>query len=234
VSSDDLKEGSHEKAEEAGKEGRQERGTLPVASREGEQGGHQEEVVAKPGPGRRWLSRESPLNQPFIIVVATALLQIGLWTWQQQRTAARSVGAAAASQANAALEQMVGLVGKRLTASGLVVGAHEQQFELEQLRWAINQYNELSSDWDLSEDLLGYRLRLSFPDEELQRGWQNLRDRLDELDKRVLGLRAFDTTDPSPEHRREVEDCRRQIESLEGDLNKLARSLAERLSEAQR
>src|SRR4051812_33667726 len=102
--------------------------------------------------GLLWKCCNQPLLVGLLILAGTYGLQQWGWRDQQHFISQELDQRERATIASSTEEQVVAAAGKRLNACAVVVNAHEQSFDVDQLRPTISEYNTLQEEWDKDED----------------------------------------------------------------------------------
>ncbi len=177
------------------------------------------------------------LNQPLVvgllILVSTSLVQHCGFRAQQRILAKQLRASAVMVQAETTIDQLAGAVGKVLTASATIVGAHEAKVKTAQLNEIVDRYDALLREWDVGEDLLKLRIRTKFSVPRIASDWSSLLDRLGQLDSEVTQLHGFSTTDPSEAHQRQIAQCRQTITDVENRLAAMTDLMTNQLNNSQ-
>ncbi|HXU37582.1 MAG TPA: hypothetical protein VN937_14570 [Blastocatellia bacterium] len=182
----------------------------------------------KPKKKTPWYNQ--PLWVGIFILIGTFAIQQWGWKDQQKFIAQQSKVTATVARAEATTEQVTQAVGKALTASASIVGAHEARVNKSQLNEAIDSYHQLLREWDQSEDLLKLRIRTSFPVPPIESAWTSLLDQLGELDSEVTRLDKFNTTDTSDAHLQQIDHCRKIIKDIEQQLTVVTHLMTEHIN----
>jgi len=164
-----------------------------------------------------------PLSAGVLIVLASTFIQHRYWVAQQRFLMDREDVTVMIETE----EQVTGAVGKVLSASAIVVGAHERRFQTEQLNQVIDKYAELQLEWDKGEDLIKRRLRAHFFAPNVDHEWSLVLDTLGELDAAIDRLDSFGTADSSEPHRDQIARCRELITKTETALARLTRLMTD-------
>jgi len=175
-----------------------------------------------PGTHRKkdpWYNQPLPVG--VFILLATFLVQQWGWRSQQNFIAEQANQSAAIAQAQGTIEQVTISVGKLLSASAIIVGAHEAKVKKSQLNETIDKYQTLQAEWDQSADLLNRRMSNHFGNAAIEAAWSSILDKLGELDSQVKDLDEFSTDDSSNAHSSQIQLCRQTITDIEGRLAKM-------------
>lgn len=172
---------------------------------------------------------KQPLGTGVLIVIATGSLQ--QWNWRAQQKELNELWKSQQEQLNEQLrtntlrekkektiEEITVSVGKLLTASATIVGAHEGELKTEQLNRTLDEYHELQREWDKAEDVLKLHMRTYFSTPQIQADWSAILDKLGELDSQIRDLHDFNTDDGSKPHQDQKDLCRKIIQEIQDRL----------------
>lgn len=191
-----------------------------------------EECCTRTKPKREpWYNQPLPVG--LLILLVTFLLQEWGWKTQQKFITEQTNKSAAIAQTQGTIEEVTNSVGRLLSASAIIVGAHEAKLKKPEVNEGVDRYNALQAEWDQNVSVLKLKIRDYFKRADVELAWSSLLDRLGDLDSEIMDLHSFSTGDPSESHSDQIRVCRATLTELEERLANMTALMTDHLKSLQ-
>jgi hypothetical protein len=135
----------------------------------------------------KWLSNQIVIGM--ISVLFATAVGVPYWIGQQRYQARLAAISKTIDETVLAEDDVVGLVGRQLTAYTIFVGAFQDRFSRSQLQERRNEANAIQRDWDRSVHTIELRLHRYFPSNAVAESWYHVKLALGTLDEDAIDIR---------------------------------------------